>query len=549
MVRTSFRTRILLLVLAVAVIPLGLLGLWLTRTAARSGEELLRTRLDEALRETTSQITTRWVRQRFDLLYLAEDTSVQGALRAAEAPPVPSALHQRFDELGPGVVMITVLDQEDDVVWTLERTASAYQGSFETAGHVTPVFSIRDRLSGELLGRLTAAIQAEALLPPGSITPAAAGMVVCLLESATGAALLPLPFDPALLAEDRFVWGGDEWLSVRRSFAEPPFDLALAAPLTPFVRPFEQAARRGSWLLLFVAIAGLGLAALLTGRMTRSLRRLSAAAAAVSRGDLEQRVDKPGTDEVGQVARAFNTMTESLRRTLRELASRESLAAVGEFAASLAHEIRNPLTAVRVDLQSLEEKLPRDSSLREPLESALAEIERLNLTVKDTLEVARRGQASSELVDISGPLTAAVHAAGPAFEAREAILTVHASTEPPVSVRGDAGALEQLFLNVIQNAAQALDAGGEAVVRIGREGGSAVVTIHDDGAGIPPEDLDRVFDPLFSTKEGGTGLGLTIARRIARAAGGDIHVDSARGQGTTVEIRLPLADIPQDGTL
>jgi signal transduction histidine kinase len=109
--------------------------------------------------------------------------------------------------------------------------------------------------------------------------------------------------------------------------------------------------------------------------------------------------------------------------------------------------------------------------------------------------------------------------------------------------------LEQLFLNVIQNAAQALGAGGEAVVRVGRDGGSALVTIQDDGAGIPPEDLERVFDPLFSTKEGGTGLGLTIARRIARAAGGDIFVTSARGQGTTVEIRLPLADIPQDGTL
>ncbi len=94
-------------------------------------------------------------------------------------------------------------------------------------------------------------------------------------------------------------------------------------------------------------------------------------------------------------------------------------------------------------------------------------------------------------------------------------------------VRGNGDALEQLFLNVILNAAQALQADGEAVVRFNRERASAVVTIHDDGIGIPAEDLERVFDPLFSTKEGGTGLGLTIARRIARAAGGDIHVDSA----------------------
>jgi signal transduction histidine kinase len=549
MLPLSFRTRILLLVLAVAVVPLGLLGLWLTRTAANSGEELLRTRLDDALEETAARITTRWVQQRFDLLFLTEETSVHQALREGARPPVPSALRQLFDELDPGVVTVTVLDREDAALWTLTRTASADRASNGSGGHVTAIFSIRDRLSGELLGRLAADIQAEVLLPPGSITPAAAGMVVGLFESSTGVALLPLPFDPALLAEDRFVWGGDEWLSARRTFSEPPFDLALAAPLTPFVQPFEDAAGRGARLLLIVAVAGLALATLLTGRMTRSLRQLTAAAAAVSRGDLERRVEKPGTDEVGQVARAFNTMTESLGRTLGQLASRESLAAVGEFAASLAHEIRNPLTAVRVDLQTVEEQLPEDSGLREPLESALAEIERLNLTVKNTLEVARRGQIGSQPVELADPLSAAARAARPAFEARGATLTVEAAPEPPLTVRGDAGALEQIFLNVIQNAAQALEAGGAAVVRVDRDSDSAVVTVHDDGAGIPAEVLERVFDPLFSTKKGGTGLGLTIARRIARAAGGDIHVESGGGEGTTVVIRLPLAAAPQGSAL
>ncbi len=549
MLPLSFRTRILLLVLAVAVVPLGLVGLWLTRTAVDSGEDLLRTRLAEALDETAARITTRWVQQRHDLLFLTEEASVHQALREGSRPAVPSALRELFDELDPGVVTVRVLDREGASLWTLTRTASADEASSSSNDHITAALSIRDRLSGGLLGTLAADIRADALLPPGSITPAAAGMVVGLFESSTGLPLLPLPFDPVLLAEDRFVWGGDEWLNASRTFYEPPFDLALAAPLTPFVQPFEDAARRGARLLLIVAVAGLALAILLTGRMTRSLRQLTAAASSVSRGDLEQRVEEPGTDEVGQVARAFNTMTESLGRTLGQLASRESLAAVGEFAASLAHEIRNPLTAVRVDLQTVEEQLPEDSGLREPLESALAEIERLNLTVKDTLEVARRGQVGSQRVDLSDPLSAAARAARPAFEARGATLTVKAEPQPPLTVRGDSGALEQLFLNVIQNAAQALEPGGAAMVRVDREATSAVVTVHDDGVGIPADVLERVFDPLFSTKEGGTGLGLTIARRIARAAGGDIHVESASGEGTTVEIRLPLAAAPQGGAL
>jgi HAMP domain-containing protein len=336
MLPLSFRARILLLVLAVAVVPLGLVGLWLTRTAVDSGEDLLRTRLAEGLDETADRITTRWVQQRHDLLFLTEEVSVHQALREGSRQAVPSALGRLFDELDPGVVTVTVLDRQGTSVWTLTRTASADQASSSSNSHIAAALSIRDRLSGELLGTLAADIRADVLLPPGSITPAAAGMVVGLFESSTGLPLLPLPFDPALLAQDRFVWGGDEWLSARRTFSEPPFDLALAAPLTPFVQPFEDAARRGARLLVVVAVAGLALAFLLTGRMTRSLRQLTTAAAAVSRGDLEQRVERPGTDEVGQVARAFNTMTESLGRTLCQLASRESLAAVGEFAASLA---------------------------------------------------------------------------------------------------------------------------------------------------------------------------------------------------------------------
>jgi signal transduction histidine kinase len=86
-------------------------------------------------------------------------------------------------------------------------------------------------------------------------------------------------------------------------------------------------------------------------------------------------------------------------------------------------------------------------------------------------------------------------------------------------------------------------------VRVDRDRDSAVVAIRDDGAGIPPEDLERVFAPLFTTKEGGTGLGLTIARRIAQAAGGEIHVESTRGTGTSVEIRLPLATVSEGGPL
>ncbi|NIP90606.1 MAG: HAMP domain-containing protein, partial [Gammaproteobacteria bacterium] len=125
---------------------------------------------------------------------------------------------------------------------------------------------------------------------------------------------------------------------------EPALILVAAAPLSPLTAPFEAAARRGLLVLLIVAGMVMMIAVFLTARMTRSLGRLAAAAEAVSRGELDRRVEATGRDEIGQVAGAFNTMTESLRRTLRELADRQALAAVGEFAASLSHEVRNALT-------------------------------------------------------------------------------------------------------------------------------------------------------------------------------------------------------------
>jgi len=274
--------------------------------------------------------------------------------------------------------------------------------------------------------------------------------------------------------------------------------------------------------------------------MTRSLGRLAAAAEAVSRGELDRRVEATGRDEIGQVASAFNTMIESLRRTLRELADRQALAAVGEFAASLSHEVRNALTSIRLDLQVSGEQLPDESTVKEPHERALKEIGRLNETVTGALELARSGRLKQVRLDLWTPLLAAIHAAGPEFAERQARLDV---PEPgaPIMVAGDSAALEQLFLNILLNAAQALDDGGAAALEVESANGQVSVIIRDDGQGIPAEALDRVFEAFYSTREGGTGLGLPIARRIAQAHGGQLRVRTAVGTGTEVEITLPMS--------
>jgi len=222
------------------------------------------------------------------------------------------------------------------------------------------------------------------------------------------------------------------------------------------------------------------------------------------------------------------------------LAQREALTAVGGFAAALAHEIRNPLTSIRIDLQRIEEALPAESLLRLPLARALREVGRLDRTVSGALRIARSGQVGSDVIDLRLPLRRAAEVAASAFEQSGSILDAGELDSHPIPVRGNESALEQVFLNLLLTAAQALDRPGRGTVRALRQQGAAHVIFTDSGNGITPMLLARVFDPFVSTKPDGTGLGLPIARQIVMAHGGTIAIESSPGEGTTVRVILPL---------
>jgi signal transduction histidine kinase len=240
-------------------------------------------------------------------------------------------------------------------------------------------------------------------------------------------------------------------------------------------------------------------------------------------------------------AGASELMAERRRGKSLQRSQREALIEVGKFAALLAHEVRNPLTAIRIDLQHVEEQLPPESPLRLQLARALREVERLDQTVSGALRIARSGTVSSDLVDLRVPLLRAIEVATPAFDQIDSTLALRGLDDAPVPVRGDEAALEQLFLNLLLNAAQALQRHGTAGVILMAADGHADVELWDRGIGIEPGKLGRVFDAFYSTKKDGTGLGLAIARGIVTGHGGLLEIESRPGDGTTVSIRLPLA--------
>ncbi len=546
----SFRTRILLIVLSVTVLPLGLVGLWLTGAAARSGQEVITERVESAVRDAAAVAASRWVTHRSGLLDVTGEESIWRALAAAASEPDAAA----GVEPPPAVVSILsaspvplgrvlVHDSLGRLIWEYEAAdpSTRVVGASLVVGvdvYASPL--------GPRLGTLQSELAVVALVPDNTPAPGGVGTMLGVYESDTGAPLAPLPFLLESETAREISWAGDRWILARRELVEPALVLVAAAPLSPFTAPYLGAARRGAFVLAVVGVLGLLLTLALTNRMATSLERLAVAADAVSDGDLERSVAVRGDDEMSRVGRAFNHMTDNLKMSLQELSDSRALAAVGEFAAELAHEVRNPLSAVRIDLQMVEEGLPEGSRLREIQERVLSEIERLDVTLGGALRTAQSGRAARDVVDVREPLIAAVTSARTTAGPRGPDIVIRESAEP-ASVTGNAAALEQIFLNLLLNAVQASGEGECVEASLSSTDVHVVIAVADRGVGIAPEDLQRVYDPLYTTRRDGSGLGLTIARRLVIAHSGHIEIESEVGAGTVVRVLLPAVIDPDEG--
>lgn len=239
-----------------------------------------------------------------------------------------------------------------------------------------------------------------------------------------------------------------------------------------------------------------------------------------------------------------------------ELQRAAQLSFVGELAAGLAHEIKNPLAGIQGAVDILIRRRDKHDPEREVLEGMRHEVERIDHTVRALLDRARPRLVSvrtSSLTEIVGravnlaraQLTSAV------THGRRVNIEFEPSADP-VTISIDPAQIEDAVLNLIINAIEAADSDGQVKIRVARSQNDraeefedeAIVEVSDNGRGISEEDLTRIFNPFFTTREAGTGLGLPAVRRIARAHGGRVEVSSSRGKGSTFSIHLPLVDEP-----
>lgn len=547
----SLRSFLVLVVLAGAVLPLGLAGIWLARSGARAGEEALRSRMREGLEGVTDQVGERWVRIRGQLLDLGETGAVQEALKEArrlDPQALPAEVVRALERLEEGVAALEVRGADGQVVLSV-RDESLEEGPQESPGRFGapggPTLPVALEIfdpSGRLLGKMEASVRVSRILPLGSSGLAETGSVLAAFDARNGRSLLPLPFHPELLQGTGFTRAGERWTVLRRPVAEPSMRLVLAAPVDPFLTPFLETGRRSAAAVAVVAVLALVLTLLFSAPLAGALESTARAADRVARGHLDGSVPERGSRETRRLAWAFNTMTGSLRRTLDRLARQEGLAKVGEFASALAHEVRNPLTSIRVDLQRVQEKVSADAGARRALDRALREVGRLETTVSGTLRVARSGRIRRSPVPLTRPLEAALEVAGPTFREEKVHLERVGSFPPELTVEGDADALEQLYLNLLLNAAQVSPEGGVVRVSVAETAEEAVVRIRDQGPGVDPDEVEALFEPFHSGRKDGTGLGLAVVRQVAEAHGGSVELTTAADGGAVVEVLLPRPD-------
>lgn len=302
-------------------------------------------------------------------------------------------------------------------------------------------------------------------------------------------------------------------------------------------------------LLLGLSAAMVFALVLILNRVTRPVVKLREGAERIGKGEFGHRIEVSSKDEIGALSDEFNRMAanlEKMRSMEERLYQSERLAAVGKFAAGIAHEINNPIGNV-IGIAKLRLKNTEDPDAREDLESIIKDAGRCASIIKDLLVYSRQSPPKKETTSLNSLIDSAVASVMRQADSRQ--IAIVREADPKLrDIHADPLQMSQVLNNVLLNAVQSIESSGSITIRTSATSdGMAEISISDDGVGIDDEIKDKIFYPFFTTKAvgEGTGLGLAISYGIVQNHGGEIIAESVKGSGSAFRIRLPLIEDSQ----
>ena len=345
--------------------------------------------------------------------------------------------------------------------------------------------------------------------------------------------------------------GGSGWMTYTfedlekvAAFAPIPalnWSLAVTIPSQEFRKEAQAIRDKIIQVAALVVILTVTAVSLLSYNLLRPVRRLVNATQRIARGDLDFEVPVRSGDELGELTTAFNRMVKNLARTRNELVRSEKLVSLGRLSAGVAHEIRNPLNAMKAAIVYLQRRRAEDPLIAEYTGLVSEEIDRLNRFVTEFLYFAKQAPPRTQLTDLNKLILSVENLFEEQAKKNSIVFINRLDSDLPL-IMVDAHQMEQVLINLVVNAMEAMPGGGSVTVSTiwlsSRD--QARIMIHDNGHGISSRHLQNIFDPFFTTKETGTGLGLTLSLGIVESHGGTINLKSQPGQGATVYVELPL---------
>jgi signal transduction histidine kinase len=299
-------------------------------------------------------------------------------------------------------------------------------------------------------------------------------------------------------------------------------------------------------------LIGMGGAALLARRITKPLKRLVEGTVKISKGDFSQEIAIDTQDEIGNLAQSFNEMSHQLLLTRereeaanKKLIQAEKLASIGRISASIAHEIRNPLTSVKLNIQKVMESQDLGEVEGEHLGISQEGIGHIENFIKELLNFTRVSDLQLSHFSVEQIVDESIKMMRNTLRLRNVQILKEVEEDlPQVLVDGDK--IRQVLLNIFHNACEAMEKGGNIIVSLSVSGQSkrrkVKILVSDDGPGIPEKDWENIFEPFYTTKSSGIGLGLANARKIVEQHKGSIRVIEKKGRGTCFEILIPCEE-------